>query len=120
VAKKKKDTEEEAPALSTKQVAEIVSEEIGDEIDPKQLRIYIRDSDIFGGQRNKRYAFEGEDDPKIEELIEYIKERRTAKKSTEDEEGTKPPRKKKKSKKSKKKKALRKKATVEDDEDEEE
>jgi len=80
----KKKSRQEQTFLSTKQVAEIISNRIGSEIDTRQLRIYIRDSDLFDGQRGKRYQF-SEDDRKIDALVDYIEKRR--KKSAEADEG---------------------------------
>lgn len=117
---KKKNDKEEVATLSTVEVAELVSEEIGEEVNAKALRVYIRDSGIFGEQRNKRYVFE-EDDSKIDELIDYIKERRASKKSEESDDSGKSSKKSKKDKSSKKsKKKSKKKAQVEEDEDEDE
>lgn len=103
-AKKKDDADQNENLIGTSEAAEIVSEAVGADIDAKQLRIYIRDSAIFGDQRSKRYGFEGADDPKLKELIGYVEERRTRKKSEEEgEDGGGKASKKKKSKKKKRK-----------------
>jgi len=83
VAKKTKETKEktEPTGIGTKDVAEIVSDAVGRDIDTKALRVYLRDSELFGNQRSKRYVFSDEHAPKIQKLIDYIKERGQKQKS---------------------------------------
>lgn len=101
MAKKKRTKQDEKAQnqIGVKDVAVYVSEELDREISPKQLRIYLRDSQIFGEQRGKRYIFNGFEDPVIGELIEYIESKS---KKTAEGNDEKPKKKFKKSKKGKK------------------